>query len=30
MSQMDYFRDMIEKNYRIDVNAIRNLSKLAK
>lgn len=29
MSQMDYFRDMIEKNYRIDVNAIRNLSKLA-
>ena len=28
MSQMAYFKDMIEKNYRID-DAIRNLSKLA-
>ena len=29
MSQMAYFKDMIEKNYKIDVDAIRNLSKLA-
>lgn len=29
MSQMAYFKDVIEKNYKIDVDAIRNLSKLA-